>query len=303
MNIGILSRNRNLYSTRRLVEEGKKLGHTVQVLNPLLCKLLVAQKSITMFYGERQIPHFDVIIPRIGTSITDYGIAVINHFELMGVPVLNGAFGISRSRDKLRSLQLLAERGINIPKTFMARKIDNLQKTLNMVGGVPVILKLLQGSQGVGVMIAESLDSAESVLDTFWNLEQNILIQEYVRESRGRDVRALVMGDRIVAAMRRFAKPGRFRSNIHRGGYGEIVDLDPVFRKTALDAARVMKLQVAGVDLLESESGPKVMEVNSSPGFEGLEEATKQNIAGKIIEHACEYAKSFRPKKPRKKRP
>jgi ribosomal protein S6--L-glutamate ligase len=235
-----------------------------------------------------------VAVPRIGASVTAAGLAVVRQLEALGVPVVNGAVGIANSRDKLRALQLLAQAGVDMPRTVLARGGGDIKELVAHVGGLPAILKLIQGTQGVGVMIAHSEAEVESILSTLWDLGQEILLQEFIAESRGRDVRALVVGDRVAGAMRREARSGEFRSNLHRGGEGSAVELAPGYAQAAVRAARVLGLDVAGVDLLEAESGPKVMEVNSSPGFEGLERATGLDIAGAIVDYAARLAAGVR---------
>jgi ribosomal protein S6--L-glutamate ligase len=290
----VLSRNRKLHSTRRLVEAAKALGHAPRVLDTLRCNMVLGRDRPRILYrGEEIVPtDVHVVIPRIGASITGYGLSVVNQFDLMGVPVLNNAIPISRSRDKLRALQLLSRFGIDIPRTVMCRYRDEVEAAVEMVGGLPCIIKLIQGTQGVGVMIANTQTEVEGMLDTLWTLGQEILLQELVAESRGKDVRALVVGDRVVAAMRRTARAGDFRSNIHRGGVAEAVALDREYSEAAVKAARVMGLEVAGVDMLEARTGPKIMEVNSSPGFEGLEAATGVDIATLYVQHAIDYART-----------
>jgi ribosomal protein S6--L-glutamate ligase len=292
LGVVILSRNRKLYSTRRLVEAAKKLGHAPRVLDTLRCNMVLARDRPRILYRGEEILATDVhvAIPRIGASITGYGLSVVNQLDMMGVPVLNAAVPIQRSRDKLRALQLLSRFGIDIPRTVMCRYRDEVEGALAMVGGLPCIIKLIQGTQGVGVMIANTAAEAGGMLDTLWTLGQEIILQELVAESRGRDVRALVIGDRVVAAMRRTARAGEFRSNIHRGGVAEAMALDREYAEAAVKAARVMGLEVAGVDMLEARSGPMIMEVNSSPGFEGLEAATGVDIATLYVQHAVEYA-------------
>jgi ribosomal protein S6--L-glutamate ligase len=291
LGVVLLSRNRKLYSTRRLVEAAKALGHAPKVLDTLRCNMVLGRDRPRLFYKGEEVLATDVhvAIPRIGASITGYGLAVVNQLDLMGVPVLNNAVPIYRSRDKLRALQLLSRFGIDIPRTVMCRFPDEVQGAVEMVGGLPCIIKLIQGTQGVGVMIANSLGEAEGMLGTLWTLGQEILLQELVVESRGKDVRALVVGDRVVAAMRRTARAGEFRSNIARGGVAEAVALEREYAEAAVKAARVMGLEVAGVDMLEARTGPKIMEVNSSPGFEGLEAATGLDIATLYVQHAVEY--------------
>jgi len=292
MTVAILSRNRKLYSTRRLVEATKALGHEPRLLDTLRCNMLLSQERPQIFYRGEEVTGIGVVIPRIGASITGYGLAVVNQFDMMGVPVLNNSIPIARSRDKLRAMQLLSRFGIDIPRTVMCRFRDEVPQAVEQVGGPPCIIKLIQGTQGVGVMIANSMDEVKGMLDTLWTLGQEILLQELIAESRGRDVRALVIGDRVVAAMRRQARTGEFRSNIHRGGEAQPLDLPPDYAEAAVKAARVIGLEVAGVDLLEAKTGPKIMEVNSSPGFEGLEAASGVDIATLYIEHAVEFART-----------
>lgn len=292
LGIVILSRNRKLYSTRRLVEAAKALGHAPRVLDTLRCNMVLGRDRPRMLYrgAELLAANVHVAIPRIGASITGYGLSVVNHLDMMGVPVLNAAVPIARSRDKLRSLQLLSRFGIDIPRTVMCRYRDEVEGAVEMVGGLPCIIKLIQGTQGIGVMIANTEAEVAGMLDTLWTLGQEILLQELVAESRGRDVRALVIGDRVVAAMRRTARAGEFRSNIHRGGVAEALSLEREYAEAAVKAARVMGLEVAGVDMLEARTGPMIMEVNSSPGFEGLEAATGADIATMYMQHAVEFA-------------
>jgi ribosomal protein S6--L-glutamate ligase len=291
LGVAILSRNRKLYSTRRLVEAAKALGHRPRVLDTLRCNMVLGRDRPRILYrGEELDPlRVHVVIPRIGASITGYGLAVVNQLDLMGVPVLSSAIPIARSRDKLRALQLLSRFGIDIPRTVMCRYRDEVPQAVELVG-LPCIIKLIQGTQGVGVMMANTTAEVQGMLDTLWTLGQEIILQELVAESRGRDVRALVVGDRVVAAMRRTARAGEFRSNIHRGGVAEALQLEREYAEVAVKAARVMGLEVAGVDMLEARTGPKIMEVNSSPGFEGLEAATAIDIAKLYVQHAVEFA-------------
>ena len=292
LTVAILSRNRRLYSTRRLVEATRALGHHALVLDTLRVNMVLGRERPRILYRGEELLATDVhvVIPRIGASITGYGLSVVNQFDMMGVPVLVSAIPLARSRDKLRALQLLSRFGIDIPRTVMCRYRDEVLQAVDMVGGLPCIVKLIQGTQGVGVLIANTMAEVEGMLDTFWKLGQEILLQELVVESRGKDVRALVVGDRVVAAMRRTAREGEFRSNIHRGGEARAVELDREYAEAAVKATRVMGLEVAGVDMLEARTGPKIMEVNSSPGFEGLEAATGLDIATAYVEHAVEYA-------------
>ena len=286
MRIGLLSRNPRLYSTSRLVEAAEQRGHHVDVIDPIGCVLVISQGTHKMFFRGRECDDYDVIVPRIGASITDYGLAVLAHFERHGVPCVNSQLAIARSRDKLRALQALSAAHLSIPRTAMARDPEAIRAAVDAVGGTPVIIKLLQGTQGVGVMIADSAEAVESTLDTLWGLGQNIILQEFIAESAGRDLRAVVIGGELVAAMRRQAKKGEFRSNLHRGGNGVRAELPQEYARAALDAARIMGLGMAGVDLLESRDGPRVIEVNSSPGLRGVERATGIDVAQRIIAHA-----------------
>ncbi|MBA2566080.1 MAG: 30S ribosomal protein S6--L-glutamate ligase [Gemmatimonadetes bacterium] len=291
MRIALLSRRPNLYTVRRFREAALARGHALRVLDPLQCYLSMGKRSPRIWYQGRELRQIDVVLPRFGPSMSAYGVAVVNQFELMGVPVVNAHHAIARARDKLLSLQFLTRHGIDIPRTVVARNPSHLRQSLAEVGGPPVVLKLVHGTHGVGVMLAESQQALESVLDTLWSLGHNILIQEFVAEARGRDLRALVVGDRVVAAMRRQARLGEFRSNIHRGGRGTGVTLEPPFARVALEATRIMGLDVAGVDMLESATGPRVIEINASPGFEGLEQATGLDVASRLVEFAEEHVR------------
>jgi ribosomal protein S6--L-glutamate ligase len=291
----ILSRKRSLYSTSRLVEAIKHRGHRPLVLDTLRCSMILAKGDPRMLYRGVEIRGVDVVIPRIGASITAYGLAVVTHFDMMGVPVVNAAQSIARSRDKLRCLQYLSRAGLDIPRTVMAHDRSNVRKLVEEVGGLPLIIKLIRGTQGVGVMIAHTLQEVQTIVDTFWDLGQEIVLQEFVAESKGKDMRALVVGERVVGAMRRQAKKeGEFRSNIHRGGEGQPIQLPLTYIEAAVTAARIIGLGIAGVDMLEGHEGPRLMEINSSPGFEGLEAATQQDIAGEMIDYALAFAESKR---------
>jgi ribosomal protein S6--L-glutamate ligase len=285
-----LSRNPKLYTTHRLAQEAKALGHDLRVIDPLKCQLTIDKDEPLIHYEGKRLATPDVVIPRIGSSITAFGLAVVNQFEMIGTALVNRSQAIARARDKLRASQLLARHGIDTPRTVFLRDPQNLALAVELVGGLPVITKLTQGTQGVGVMISESQKALESMMETFWAMGQDIIIQEFIEESKGKDIRAFVVGNRVVAAMRRQAKVGEFRSNIHRGGVGKAVNLTPEYEKAALAATRVMGLQVAGVDLLIGKDGPKVIEVNASPGFEGLERATQKNVARQYIEYAANYS-------------
>lgn len=290
MHLAILSRNAGLYSTRRLVEAAEQRGHTAQVINTLRCYMNIATHKPTIHYKGEELEHFDAVIPRIGASVTFYGAAVLRQFEMMGVYTLNESVAITRSRDKLRSLQLLSRQGIGLPVTGFAHSPDDIPDLIRMVGGAPLVIKLLEGTQGIGVVLAETSKAAESVIQAFMGLKANIMVQEYIQEAGGADIRCFVIGERVVAAMKRQAMPGEFRSNLHRGGKAELVKITPEERSTAIRAAKVMGLRVCGVDLLRSNHGPVVMEVNSSPGLEGIEAATGKDIAGQIIEFAARNA-------------
>lgn len=284
MKIAILSRRPQLYSTRRLVEEAKKCGHFVQVIDTLRCYMNIATRSPSIHYKGEELDEFDAIIPRIGASVTFYGTAVVRQFEMKGVFTVNDSVAITRARDKLRSLQLLSRKGIGLPITGFADSPDDIGDLISMVGGAPLVIKLLEGTQGIGVLLAETRHAAESVIDAFLDLDAHIMVQEYIKEARGADVRCFVIGGKVVAAMQRQAKPGEFRSNLHRGGSAKLVKITAEERAMAVRAAKIIGLNVAGVDLLRSERGPLVMEVNSSPGLEGIEQATGKNIAKMIIE-------------------
>lgn len=296
MKIAILSRNSELYSTRRLVEACKERGHEVRVIDPLLCYMTIATQRPTIHYKGEELVGYDAIIPRIGASITFYGTAVVRQFEMMGVYSINESVSISRSRDKLRSLQLLARKGIGLPVTGFAHSTKYTNDLIDLVGGAPLVIKLLEGTQGIGVVLAETGKAAESVIEAFRGLKENILVQEFIKEAQGADLRCLVVGDKVVAAMKRQGKEGEFRSNLHRGGNASIARLTPGERATAVQAAKIMGLNVAGVDLLRSNHGPVVMEVNSSPGLEGIETATDKDVAGMIVSFIENHAKPGRTK-------
>ncbi|MDF1581280.1 MAG: 30S ribosomal protein S6--L-glutamate ligase [Desulfuromonadales bacterium] len=283
MKICILSRKAELYSTRRLVEAALERGHEARVIDPLRCYMTIASQRPTIHYKGEDLTGFDAIIPRIGASITFYGTAVVRQFEMMGVYSVNESVAISRSRDKLRSLQLLARKGIGLPVTGFAHSTKYTKDLIGQVGGAPLVVKLLEGTQGIGVVLTETQKAAESVIEAFRGLKANILVQEYISEAGGADLRCLVVGGKVVAAMKRQGAEGEFRSNIHRGGKATIARLTPEERSTAVRSAAIMGLNVAGVDILRSNHGPVVMEVNSSPGLEGIECATEKDVAGQII--------------------
>ncbi len=291
MRIGILSRNPKLYSTSRLVEAAKAAGHSIKVIDPLLCYMNITSHKPSVHYKGENLEGFDAIIPRIGASITFFGTAVVRQFEMMSVYSVNESVAITRSRDKLRSSQLLARKGIGLPVTGFAHSTQYTEDLINLVGGAPLVIKLLEGTQGIGVVLAETHQAAESVIEAFKGLKANILVQEFIKEAGGSDLRCFVIGDKVVAAMMRSGKEGEFRSNLHRGGSAALVRITPEERSTAVRAAGIMGLNVAGVDLLRSNHGPVVMEVNSSPGLEGIESSTGKNIAGMIIDFIEKNAK------------
>ena len=284
MKIAILSRRSKLYSTKRLVDAAKALGHETKVVDTLRCYMNMATAKPTIRFNGEPLDNFDAVIPRIGASITFYGTAVVRQFEMMGTYAVNESVAISRSRDKLRSLQLLARRDIGMPVTGFAHTADDIPDLIKMVGGAPLVVKLLEGTQGVGVVLCETRTAAESVIEAFLGIDVNIMVQEYIEESGGSDVRCIVIGDRVVAAMRRQAAEGEFRSNLHRGGSAHAVKITPSERRTAVGAANAMGLNLAGVDIIRSNHGPLVLEVNSSPGLEGIEDATGVDVASAVIQ-------------------
>ena len=285
MKIAVLSRNKKLYSTSRLVEAAESRGHDVSVIDVLRCYMNITSLKPTIHFRGEVLEGFDAVIPRIGASVTFYGTAVLRQFEMMNVFPLNESVAITRSRDKLRSAQLLARKGIGMPVTGFAHNPDDIQDLLEQVGGSPVVIKLLEGTQGIGVVLAETKKAAESVIQAFMGLKANIMVQEFIKEAGGADIRCFVVGGKIVAAMKRQGPTGEFRSNLHRGGSASLVKLTPGERATAVRAAKIMGLEVCGVDLLRSNHGPVVMEVNSSPGLEGIEGASGKDVAGVIIDY------------------
>ncbi|MGH8477837.1 MAG: 30S ribosomal protein S6--L-glutamate ligase [Methylococcales bacterium] len=291
MKIVILSRNPKLYSTRRLIEAAQANGHEVHVLDVLRCYMNITSAKPSIHYKGAELQDFDAVIPRIGASVTFYGTAVLRQFEMMGVYPLNESVAISRSRDKLRALQLLSRKGVGLPVTGFANKPDDIDDLIRMVGGPPLVVKLLQGTQGIGVVLAETRKAAESVIQSFLGLKASALVQEFIQEAGGSDIRCFVIGEKVVASMMRQSREGEFRSNIHRGGSAKLIKITPVERETAVRAARTMGLNVCGVDILRSNHGPVVMEVNSSPGLGGIEEATGMDIAGMIMKFIESNAK------------
>ncbi|WP_013324685.1 30S ribosomal protein S6--L-glutamate ligase [Gloeothece verrucosa] len=292
MKIAILSQDPSLYSTKRLKEAGEMQGHEMRVINYLRCYMNITSHNPTVVYNGKPLENFDAVIPRIGASRTFYGTAVVRQFEVIGVFSANESQAISRSRDKLRCLQILAREGIGLPVTGFAHATEDIDGLLETVGGAPVVIKLLEGTQGIGVVLAETKQAAKSVIEAFRGLEANILVQEYIKEAAGVDLRCFVVGGKVIAAMKRQGAEGEFRSNLHRGGKAEQVKLTPEERSTAIRAAKAMGLRVAGVDLLRSNHGPVVMEVNSSPGLEGIEKATGIDVAGKIIDFVARNAEN-----------
>jgi len=291
MKIAMLARNANLYSHRRLVEAAKARGHELEIINTLRCYMNIASRRPEVWYNGEKLPRFDAVIPRIGASVTFYGLAVLRQFEMMGVYPVIESVAIGRSRDKLRSMQLLARDGIGLPVTTFAHDAKQTEEVIRLAGGAPVVVKLLEGTQGIGVVLADTERSAKSVIEAFRGAGVNIMAQEFIREAGGSDIRALVIGGKVVAAMQRSGAKGEFRSNLHRGGSAKAVKITPEERATAIRAAKTLGLNVCGVDMLRSNHGPVVMEVNSSPGLEGVEKATGRDIAGKIIEFIEKNAK------------
>jgi ribosomal protein S6--L-glutamate ligase len=298
MKIAVLSRSPTIHSTKRLVEAARARGHEVRVVDHVRCFMDITSDRPSLHYQDEEFAaeHFDAVIPRIGASVTFYGTAVVRQFEMMGVYSVNESVAITRSRDKLRSLQLLSRRGVGIPVTAFARSPDDVPGLIREVGGAPLVIKLLEGTQGIGVVLAETKTAAKSVIQGFMGLSANILVQEYIKEAGGSDIRCFVVGGKVIAAMQRTAPEGDFRSNLHRGGSASLVKLSPKERRTAVNAAKIMGLNVCGVDLLRSDRGPLVMEVNSAPGIGGFEAATGKDVANLIIEF---IEREARPKRTR----
>ncbi|MGP1283949.1 MAG: 30S ribosomal protein S6--L-glutamate ligase [Parasphingopyxis sp.] len=284
MKIAMLARNANLYSHQRLVEAAEERGHEIDILNTTRCTVNIASHRPTISYNGETISGYDAVIPRIGASITNYGLAVLRQFEMQGVWPLNESIAIGRSRDKLRSMQILAKYGLGLPLTAYANDPKQAEEIIKAVNGPPVVIKLLEGTQGIGVVLAETMSSAKSVIEAFRGANVNILVQEFIKEAGGTDIRALVIGGKVVAAMKRTGAADDFRSNLHRGGSAEVIKITPEERSTAVRAAKRMGLNVCGVDMLRSNHGPVIMEVNSSPGLEGIENATGKDVAGMVIE-------------------
>ena len=291
MKIALLCRSPQLYSHQRLMAAARERGHEIDAINHLRCTIDIASHRPKIHYHGRQLSGYDAVIPRIGASVTFFGTAVVRQFEMMRVYTVNESVAIARSRDKLRSLQLLSRKGIGLPVTVFAHKTSNAQEIIRLAGGAPVVIKLLEGTQGIGVVLGETPKAAESVIQAFGGVNTNILVQEYIEEAKGEDIRCIVIGGKVVASMKRRGREGDFRSNLHRGGSAKAVKITPQERTTAIGAAKAMGLNVCGVDMLRSNHGPVVMEVNSSPGLEGVEQATSVDVAGKIIEFIEKNAK------------
>jgi ribosomal protein S6--L-glutamate ligase len=291
MKIVMLARNPTLYSHQRLKKAAEDRGHQLDIVNTLRCYMNIASRRPEVYYNGEKLPHYDAVIPRIGASVTFYGLAVLRQFEMMGVYPLNESVAIGRSRDKLRSMQHLAREGIGLPVTTFAYDPKQTEEVLKLAGGAPLVIKLLEGTQGIGVVLADTDRSAKSVIEAFRGAKVNILVQEFIKEAGGTDIRAIVIGGKVVAAMQRKGAEGEFRSNLHRGGSAQTVRISPEERSTAVRAAKAVGLNVCGVDMLRANHGAVVMEVNSSPGLEGVEKATGLDIAGKIIDFLAKEAK------------
>jgi len=298
MNIAILSRHPSIYSTKRLLEAAKARGHEARIINHLHCYMNITSEEPTVHYRDEVLDDFDAIVPRVGASVTFYGTAVVRQFETMGVYSLNGSLAISRSRDKLRAMQILSKRGVGLPSTGFAHSMKRSKELIKLIGGAPLVVKLLEGTQGRGVVLAETSKAAQSVIEAFKGLNANLLVQEFIKEAGGSDIRCIVLGDKVVAAMKRQGAEGEFRSNVHLGGKVTPVKISPEERAAAVKASRALGLKFAGVDLLRSTRGPLVMEVNSSPGLQGIESATKKDIASLVIQF---LEKNYEPGKKRKR--
>jgi len=285
MNIAILSRDNKLYSTRRLVEAGQQRGHHVQVVDHLKCNLVIEKKNPKVIYRGEELTGIDAVVPRIGASVTFYGTAVVRQFEMMGVFTAVESQALVRSRDKLRSMQILSRAGLGLPKTVFTNYSRDVERILNEIGGAPVVIKLLEGTQGLGVVLAENDNAARSVIEAFNGVKARVIVQEFIREAKGADIRAFVVDGHVVGAMKRQAREGEFRSNLHRGGTAEVIELTQEEEIAAVKAANALKLGIAGVDMLRSARGPLIIEVNSSPGLEGIERATGRDIAAQVIRY------------------
>lgn len=296
MRIGILSRNEKLYSTSRLVEAARSRGHEVQIIDYIRCYMNITSRKPSIHYEGEELCAFDAIIPRIGAKRTFYGASIVRQFETIGTYALNSSLAITRSRDKLRSLQLLAMKGVDMPITGIANAPGDVNDLIKSLGGAPIVIKLIEGTQGVGVVLAETKKAAESVMQTLMGLNANIIVQEYIKESGGADIRCLVIGDKVIAAMERRAVPGEFRANLHQGGSAHPIKISKTEREVAVKACKIMGLRMAGVDLLRSERGPLVLEINSSPGLEGIENASGKDVAKLAIQYIEKNAKPIGPR-------
>lgn len=285
MNIKILSRNRFLYSTRRLVEAGEERGHNIEIIDHVKCNLLIKKGKPKVYYRQGYLKKTDAIIPRIGASVTFYGTAVIRQFEAMNIFTTTNSDALMRSRDKLRSLQILSNAGVGLPKTIFANYSQDIDGVIKAVGGAPLVIKLLEGTQGLGVVLADTKNAAKSVIEAFDGLQARVIVQEFIKEAKGADIRAFVVDGKVIGAMKRQAKSGEFRSNLHRGGSAKVIQLTPEEEETAIKATKALGLGIAGVDMLQSARGPLILEINASPGLQGIEGATKVDIAGAIIEY------------------
>lgn len=301
LKIAILSRNKNLYSTKRLIESIEKRGHRALVLDHLKCDIVMEQDNPTIYYNGEKIENVNAIIPRIGASVTFYGAAVVRQFEMMNVPSVVESQALVRSRDKLRSLQILARSNVGMPKTVFTNYSKEVTKLIDSVGGAPLIVKLLEGTQGYGVVLAPTKKAAESIIEAFHSMKARVIVQEFISEAKGADIRAFVIGNKVVGAMKRQGKEGEFRSNLHQGGSGTLIKLSKKERNVALTAAKAMNLSIAGVDMLQSERGPLVLEVNSSPGLEGIEKTTGKDIAAEVIKYVEKLVEQSNKKTGRRK--
>ncbi len=301
LKIAVLSRNKTLYSTKRLVEAIEKRGHQAVILDHLKCDIVIEQDKPTIIYNGEIVNDISAVIPRIGASVTFYGAAVVRQFEMMNVPTAVESQALVRSRDKLRSLQILARSNIGMPKTVFTNYSKEDEKIIDSVGGAPLIVKLLEGTQGYGVVLAPTKKAAESIIEAFHSMKARVIVQEFIEEAKGADIRAFVIGNKVVGAMKRQGKEGEFRSNLHQGGSGKLIKLNKREREVALTAAKSMNLSIAGVDMLQSDRGPLILEVNSSPGLEGIEKATGKDIASEIVRYIEKIVETQRSKKKRRK--
>lgn len=302
LTIGILSRNAALYSTKRLVEAIEKAGHIPKVIDHLKCDIVIEQDNPTIYYNKENLDYVDAVIPRIGASVTFYGTAVVRQFEMMNTFTAVQSQALVRSRDKLRSLQILASSGVGLPKTVFTNYSKEVNKLIESVGGAPLIVKLLEGTQGYGVVLAPTKKAAQSIIEAFHSMKARVIVQEYIEESKGADIRAFVVDGKVVGAMKRQGKEGEFRSNLHQGGSGSLIKLSKVEREAALTAARAMGLPIAGVDMLQSERGPLILEVNSSPGLQGIELTTKKDIASSIVRYVVKQTEAMKSKSTKRRK-